>query len=54
MTRARWAKWFAFASLLELGALVGAILHTPALHALVWLVVFFVVTAALANLEARP
>jgi hypothetical protein len=46
-----WAKWFAFATLLELGALLGALLHTKALNALVWLVLFFVVTAAMANLE---
>jgi hypothetical protein len=53
MTRVRWAKWFAFATMLELGALIGALLHTKALNALVWAVVFFVATAAMANVEAR-
>ena len=46
-----WAKWFAFATVLELGAFVGALLHTTAFHALVWGVLFFVATAVLANVE---
>jgi hypothetical protein len=49
MTRARWARTFAFACLLELGAFQGALMGQHALNAVVWAVVFFVVSASLSE-----
>jgi uncharacterized membrane protein YoaK (UPF0700 family) len=47
MTRTRWARVFAFASMLQLGAFVGALGGQHALNAIVWAVVFFGVSVGL-------